>query len=126
MHILKRVSQGCTYKVNFIADKKTVIDPMFRTDYDQKGNFYNIIDFKTIEVEEKRKLMETIRVVNFYKHEIQKQRKIESETCIKELDSSSSNIDINSSDEMEVNEKMKVDTKQMKGHSVISQIRQPA
>ena len=56
LYIKKSTVSLSTFKVNFIADGKIVIDPMYRAHYDEKGNFFNIIDFKKInELENERK-----------------------------------------------------------------------
>jgi hypothetical protein len=77
LYISRNLAQGSVYRVNFIADGKIIIDPMFRTDYDENGNFYNIIDFNLIEDEEDKRRAEKYRVVNYYRSEIAKQKKIE-------------------------------------------------
>jgi hypothetical protein len=46
LYIPKDILQNRSIKVNFIADNKVFIDPYFRTDYDQDGHFYNIIEYE--------------------------------------------------------------------------------
>lgn len=89
LYILRALALGTIYRVNFIADGKTIIDPMYRTDYDDKGNFFNIIDFNLIELQERKQKEERLRVVKFYLNQIAKQRKIE-EDKISERNSHSS------------------------------------
>lgn len=58
LYIEKHLVQETKYFVNFIADGNTIIDPLYRSDYDKEGNFYNIIDFAKLEEEKREKELE--------------------------------------------------------------------
>ncbi len=58
LYIEKKLVREPKYYVNFIADGNTIIDPLYRTDYDKEGNFYNIIDFEKLDEEQREKELE--------------------------------------------------------------------
>jgi len=58
LYIEKKFIQEPKYYVNFIADGNTIIDPLYASHYDSKGNFYNIIDFQKLEEEQREKELE--------------------------------------------------------------------
>ena len=53
LYIEKKLIHESKYYVNFIADGNIIIDPLYRSDYDKDGNFYNIIDFNKLDEEQK-------------------------------------------------------------------------
>jgi hypothetical protein len=77
LYILRSLACGAVFRVHFLADDKVIIDPMFRTDYDDKGNFYNLIDFVQIEGEERNKNEEKERILKYYGDMLRKNRFIE-------------------------------------------------
>ena len=77
IYIQRELAQGNSFRVNFIADEKIVIDPEYRTDYDESGNFYNLIDFVKIENKEKAFIDDRIRTIRYYKSQIMKQKELE-------------------------------------------------
>jgi len=58
LYIEKKLVHEPKYYVNFIADGNIIIDPLYRTDYDKEGNFFNIIDFEKLEEEERERELE--------------------------------------------------------------------
>jgi hypothetical protein len=55
IYIPRNLVKGKKIKVNFITDDdKALIDSSYRTEYDENGVFYNIIDFNKIEQEEQK------------------------------------------------------------------------
>jgi hypothetical protein len=58
LYIDKCLIKEKRYKVNFIADGNTIIDPLYKSDYDHEGNFHNIIDFQKLEEEKKEMELE--------------------------------------------------------------------
>lgn len=77
LYIQRKLAHGSIYKVHFIADDKVVIDPMYRTDYDEHGNFFNLIDFFKIEQDEANQQEDKERIVKYHAEKMMKERAIE-------------------------------------------------
>jgi hypothetical protein len=67
LYIPRTICKNSVFKVNFIADGKIVIDPMYKADYDinKSGMFYNIIDFKTMEKIENNQKEDKQRILKY-------------------------------------------------------------
>ena len=77
LYIQRKTAKGSVYKVQFIADKRVVIDPVYRTDYDKKGNFYNLIDFILIEKKEKNHKEEKERIMKYLLEKFYKEKELD-------------------------------------------------
>lgn len=76
LYILRKIARGCNFRVNFLTDDKVVIDPMYRTDYDDQGNFFNIIDFEKIEEQELRRDEDNKRIIRYYVSQINRNKEL--------------------------------------------------
>jgi len=67
LYIPRMICKNCMFKVNFIADGKNVIDPMYKADYDvnKSGMFYNIIDFQKLEKTENNLKEDKQRILKY-------------------------------------------------------------
>ena len=76
LYIPRMICKNCMFKVNFIADGKIVIDPMYKADYDvnKSGMFYNIIDFNILEKTENNLKEEKQRIVKYLCENYKKKR----------------------------------------------------
>lgn len=66
LYVEKNLVQRKKYFVNFIVDGNTIIDPLYTSDYDKDGNFYNIIDFAKLEEEKREKEYDKLENDYFY------------------------------------------------------------
>ena len=69
LYIPRNICNKRVFKVNFIADGKIIIDPIYKADYDvsKLGMFYNILDFNKIEKFEKIQREDRERNLNFHR-----------------------------------------------------------
>lgn len=74
LYIPKIQASGQVFRVHFICDGKIVIDPMYRTCEDERGNFYNLIDFVKIEANERSLAEDKERVVKYFISMIKRER----------------------------------------------------
>jgi hypothetical protein len=105
LYILRKIARGCCFRVNFLSDEKVVIDPMYRTDYDDQGNFFNIIDFEKIEDDELRREEDHRRIIRYYISQMNRQRELERLYLRRSSEQHISSSDDGSSDEKQSLEK---------------------
>jgi hypothetical protein len=72
LYISRSKIDRTSYKVNFIVDGKTIIDPAYPTDY-ENGNFYNVINFKKIDEKEQEEEFEKGLCIKYYTEYINKE-----------------------------------------------------
>lgn len=72
LFIKKSSVKGKIYKVNFMAEGKSIIDPKYRTDYDDCGNFFNVVDFAKLQEEEDARRKTRTILARFYRDKYKK------------------------------------------------------